>query len=137
MRLPRFSWFWGILTLAGLGVATPGCSGSAGAEVTGTVRFEGQPLRGGKITFYHPRQPGRNVSAYIQPDGTYRILEVPYGQVKVTVVALPPKKKDRTGKGPAKLVLPPIPLKYTDPETTDLVCPVRHASQTFDIDLTS
>ncbi|MCS6866058.1 MAG: hypothetical protein RMJ56_08480 [Gemmataceae bacterium] len=101
------------------------------------MRFEGQPLKGGKITFYHPHQPGRNVSAYIQPDGTYRILEVPYGQVKVTVVALPPKKKDRHGKGPAPAPLPAIPLKYTDPATTDLLCPVRHATQTCDIDLSS
>ena len=114
-----------------------GCSESSGAEVTGTVRFNGQPLSGGKVTFFHPSKPGRNVSCYVQADGSYRILEVPSGEVKVTVVALPPRQKNRADKKQAgkKQYVPPIPMKYTDPETTDIVCPVRGGTQTFDIDL--
>jgi hypothetical protein len=115
-----------------------GCSGSSGTEVTGTVRFEGKPLPGGKVTFFHPYYPGRNVTAYIQSDGSYRIREVPSGQVKVTVVALPTRKK---GKDATKVKKPqstlPIPLKYTDPQTTDIICPVSGSTQTFDIELKS
>jgi hypothetical protein len=115
-----------------------GCSNAPGAEVTGLVRFQGTPLSGGRITFYHPNKPGRNVSANIQPDGSYRIREVPPGRVKVTVVALPARKKVPGANprlGPKSPPPPLIPLKYTDPDTTDLVCSVSGSHQTFDIDL--
>jgi hypothetical protein len=128
-----------VLTPALLGlVMLPGCGEGPGTEITGTVRFDGEPLTGGKVTFYHPSKPGRNVTATIQPDGTYKIMAVPAGKVKVTVVALPPLRKHRDARRPhTDLNLPNIPLKYSDPETTDLVCPVRGGSQTFDIELKS
>jgi hypothetical protein len=113
-----------------------GCS-DPGAEVTGTVRFDGVPLTGGKVTFFHPTRPGRNVTAYIQTDGTYRILAVPTGQVKVTVVVLPPQQKDRDKKraAAARLKVPAVPSKYTDPATTELIYRVEPGSQTIDIEL--
>jgi hypothetical protein len=119
-------------------VGLTGCS-DPGAEVTGTVRFDGVPLTGGKVTFFHPTRPGRNVTAYVQADGTYRILAVPTGQVKVTVVALPPLKKDRDKKQQMakRLKVPAVSAKYSDPETTDLIFRIENGSQTIDIELSS
>lgn len=116
-------------------VPTTGCS-DPGSELTGTVTFNGKPLTGGKVTFFHPTQPGRNVSAYIQPNGSYKILAVPRGDNKVTVVALPPRKKDRTGKeAKGRMKVPPVPEKYTDPATTTLVVTVTSGSQSHDFNI--
>lgn len=56
-----------------------GCGRSG--EVTGTVRFDGDPLTAGRVTFFHSEQQGRNVSSHIQPDGSYRIPYCPTGPV--------------------------------------------------------
>jgi hypothetical protein len=133
-----------LLTLvAGLFVTSQlvGCGDGAGAEVTGKVTFQGQPLKAGKVTFYHPDRPGRNVIADIRPDGTYHVYGCPSGNVKVTVQALPPKaattSRGKAYTGPKKAAsVPPINPKYGDPATTDLVCRVSSSTQTFDIDLT-
>jgi len=124
-----------VLTLAA------GCGDRAGAEVTGRVTFNGKPLQAGKVTFYHPDRPGRNVIADIRPDGTYHVYACPSGDVKVTVQPLPPRAKGTsrgqpyTGAKKAAAPVPLIPAKYTDPATTDLICPVRGRNQSFDIEL--
>lgn len=117
-----------------------GCAADAGGEVVGQVQLDGAVLSGGKITLFHPSKPGRNVSANIQPDGRFRVLHAPRGQVKVTVVPLPPKRsngtvaKQSTGsKGGVEV--PPVPLKYTDPTTTDLVYDIGLGSQEILVDL--
>ncbi|VTS01825.1 unnamed protein product [Gemmata massiliana] len=126
----------GLLALAHVA----GCGPGAGAEVSGTVTFQGTPIRAGKVTFYHPDRPGRNVIADIRPDGTYRVYACPSGEVKVTVQPLPPAAKSTSRGQPytgAKKAapVPPVNAKYGDPATTDLVCRVTGAAQTFDIDL--
>jgi hypothetical protein len=131
-------WLWSV-GLIGSILAT-GCSESTGT-VTGTVTFNGEPLQAGKVTFFHPSKPGRNVMADIQPDGTYRILACPAGESKVTVQPLPPKSGSSRGKpyvpGSRKATdkAPPVPAKYNDPATTDIICRVTSGSQTFNIDL--
>ena len=144
-------------TLVGLLALLPvaGCGGGGGAEVTGTVTLNGEPLKAGKVTFYDPDRPGRNVIADIKPDGTYHVFACPYGQAKVTVQPLPPPAKAKAAAAPAKGVrgpgskaapgkpaarqpsaaVPAVNPKYSDPATTDLVCPVKSGTQTFDIDL--
>ena len=67
-----------------------GCGGAESAEITGKVMHNGQPLQAGKVTFYDPERPGRNVIGDIKADGTYRVFACPTGQVKVTVQPLPP-----------------------------------------------
>lgn len=130
----------GVLVLL---VPSAGCGDGAGAEVTGTVTYNGQPLRAGKVTFYHPDRPGRNVIADIRPDGTYHVYACPRGDVKVTVQPLPPHPGASRGrpyigvKKAAAAQVPAIPAKYLDPATTDLICPVRQRRQTFDIELKS
>ncbi len=116
-----------------------GCSRDHGNEVTGIVRLDGEPLSGGKITFFHPKFPGRNVTAYIQPDGSFKVLWVPSGDVTATVVALPPQRKDREAKQSrqTRLKVPNVPLKYTDPETSDLIIQISSGEQNLEIDLQS
>ncbi|MDW8244568.1 MAG: hypothetical protein RMJ88_15275 [Thermogemmata sp.] len=120
-----------------------GCGSESGAEVRGRVTFNGQPLRAGKVTFYHPTRPGRNVIADIRPDGTYHAYACPWGDVKVTVQPLRPRAagtsrgRPYSGVKKAADAIPLIPQKYLDPATTDIVCPVRQNKQTFDIELKS
>lgn len=117
-----------------------GCTKNPGAELTGTITLDGQPLPGGKVTFYHPSQAGRNVTANIQPDGSYKILFVPMGTVKATVVALPPRKDRNAGAAPRTQVasnLPKVPEKYTERESTDLVFEIRSKVEQIDIELVS
>jgi hypothetical protein len=118
-------------------LGTCGCSGDQGVEVSGTVRLDGETLPGGKVTFYHPTKPGRNVSGYIQPDGTYRVHFVPRGSVKATVVALPPRLKTTGPAKPGRNVpkVPDMPLKYSDPSTTDLVFIIRSDTEDLNIEL--
>ena len=129
----------GCLGLLATLILASGCN-DMGAEVTGKVTFKGQPLRAGRVTFHHPDRPGRNVIATIREDGTYHAYAVPVGQVKVTVQPLPPRSKGsprgqlHTGVKKADRV-PPVPVQYTDPATTDLICPVRRGTQIFDIEL--
>jgi hypothetical protein len=58
-----------------------GCS-SRGA-VSGKVFYEGKPLPGGKVLFIH-EQKG-SFTSRIQEDGSYKIPDVPTGQVKIAV----------------------------------------------------
>lgn len=140
---------------AGLGAVpwVAGCSGAEAAEVIGKVTLNGQPLQAGKVTFYDPNRPGRNVIGDIKPDGSYRVFACPTGNVRVTVQPLPPPsvkgqplpadgeghKGGKRGSPPPPRTkapgLPAIDPKYSDPATTDLVCLVKSGIQTFDIDL--
>ena len=115
--------------------ALTGCS-EVVSEVTGTVRFQGQALQAGTVTFYHPSQAGRNVVANIRPDGTYTAVNCPRGHSRVTVQVLPTRSKTAPSRrAPAKT--PPIPARYTDPETSGLELNIQGDRQTFDIDLTT
>jgi len=114
-------------------LALCGC-GNGTADVCGTVKFNGTPLKAGTVTFFNPHQAGLNVVANIRPDGTYRAPHCPTGKVKVTVQPLRPVAKGLTrtaGRPP----IPPVPARYADPDTTDLVAEVRGGSQTYDIDI--
>ncbi|TVS10998.1 MAG: hypothetical protein EA424_24385, partial [Planctomycetaceae bacterium] len=75
----------GLILLAGLLFAT-GCGYSTG-DISGVVRFDGQPLEAGMVTFHHTKLSGRNIIATVQPDGKYQALHCPTGPVKVTVQA--------------------------------------------------
>jgi hypothetical protein len=147
----------GLVLAAGLCVlsAIAGCGGAEAGQVSGKVTLNGRPLEAGKVTFYDPDRPGRNVIGDIKQDGTYRVFACPTGNVKVTVQPLPPPARAKTAAAPAKEVyapgsrgrvappagkqpsslIPAVNPKYSDPATTDLVCRVHSGPQTFDIDL--
>ncbi len=109
--------------------ALSGCGGGIG-DVSGVVRFQGKPLTAGSISFY---APGKGVwSDSIKPDGAYKIIGVPAGSVKITVVT--PLALSLTGGAPAAEV-PPLPAKYADAELSGLTYQVRAGVQTRDFEL--
>jgi hypothetical protein len=72
----------GLLVLF-LGLAAAGC-GSATGEVTGKVLFKGKPLSGGAVSFFPASGKGSNTSR-IKEDGTYTVINVPVGTVKIVI----------------------------------------------------
>jgi hypothetical protein len=72
----------GLLVLF-LGLAAAGCGSSTG-EVTGKVLLKGKPLAGGAVSFFPASGKGSNTSR-IKEDGTYTVIKVPVGAVKIVV----------------------------------------------------
>ncbi|MBN9120713.1 MAG: hypothetical protein J0I06_16450, partial [Planctomycetes bacterium] len=68
---------------AGLLVPLSGCGGGIG-NVSGEVKFNGQPLQNGRVTFVCSGGAKPALSAEIK-DGRYAIANVPAGPVEVTV----------------------------------------------------
>jgi hypothetical protein len=140
-----------LLVLAACGTLVAGCSKPVGS-VSGTVRYKGSPVPGGRIAFL--ASDGRQHGADIGEDGSYTVADVPVGPAKVSVDnsglrlmegllsgktpggALAPK-----GKMP-QLDLPkmaghfvPIPPASSDPDKSGIVCEVHNGSQTFPVEL--
>jgi len=131
-------------------IAMTGCSGGT-ATVTGTVKYNGQLLKGGNVTFVSTEgKPSK--SASIQEDGTYTIVAVATGAVKVCVeteslnpgnrgdapkYSPPPGQKNPYGKTKADTadLYQAIPESYSKPETTKLTYTVTGGKQTFPIEL--
>ena len=82
------------------------------ASVTGTVTFNGTPLKGGTIRFFS--LDGQvNASAMIMEGGHYSTDRAPLGKVKVSVET----ESLKFGNAAAYV---PIPAKYTSPATSGL-----------------
>jgi len=123
-----------VLILAGL---TAGCTRGTG-NVSGTVKFKGQPLPAGTITFYD--QDNKTASSAII-DGAYEVTKVGVGPVKVAI-AVPmyipfagpalPGAKAPTAAVPKS---PSIPPKYLDREESGLGFEVIRGDQKKDFDL--
>jgi hypothetical protein len=131
----------------------------APGKVSGVVRYKGEILKAGNITFHTQDQKG-NYQSSISPEGKYEITDVPIGTLEVTVEtdSLNPDKKvpvygaGRGGKGKAgseqaKMMGAPdpatlasrfraIPKKYADKKTSGLTATLKAGSQTIDFDLT-
>src|SRR5207245_1678259 len=73
----------GLLLLAAVG---GGCKPPAveTAAVSGTVKFKGKPLPGGRVTFVADKG-GTSASAVIEENGSYKVAGVPVGTVHITV----------------------------------------------------
>jgi hypothetical protein len=71
------------LTAALLVVGCQGGNPNAPARVTGRVTYGGNPVTGGSVTFYY--KDGVQLTFVIDPDGTYEAIDVPAGDVTVTV----------------------------------------------------
>ena len=122
-------------------------------EVSGTVRFNGTPLTGGRIGFFSAEgDPGTN--AKIDLDGRYTI-QAPVGDVTITVdnsMLKPGAAKgggQRVGKqqgaGPRpggedpteiKGTYVPIPETYKDPKNSGLTYTVKKGKNEHDVELT-
>ncbi len=130
---PRHMWLLGGLA-APLALVLCGCDGNRGT-VTGTVRFQGQPLKTGYVAFTSAATPGAVASSLIREDGSYEIRDCPPGPVKIAVKAAVPRSGQ--GRAPTKPAPapPPIPERYAFPDTSKLTYTVRPGTQAHDIDL--
>jgi hypothetical protein len=130
--------------VAALGLALAGCGGNTG-DVSGTVRFKGKPLSGGQVTFTGQDNPGASAFAWIGTDGSYSIHGCPTGLTKITVLPLERNRGGQTSgttkrfaaasKSDQRRKPPSIPLRYVDPNTTDLEFSVAGGVQHHDIEL--
>src|SRR5262245_56573634 len=113
-----------------------GCGGGP-ATVTGVVKYKGQPLTKGQISFI--AADGKSASGVIGADGTYSAANVPAGAVTATVQSYRVEGEAKLGfaiqKTPPKMDSA-IPKKYNDPSTSGLKYTIDSRSKTIDIDLT-
>ncbi len=134
--------------LSALCLLATGCGPSA-PSVSGTVRFQGQPLPSGTVLFHGA--DGRVEHSLVSADGRYAIANAPLGPVRITVQSHPaapaglPSYGGRSPAAPRELTPTakekrggrhtPIPPRYGDPEQSGLAYTVRAGTQTHDIEL--
>ncbi len=133
-------------------VALSGCAGGGTASVSGTIKLRGQVpnVKGLSIAFFGPE--GSVAAALINPDGTYKALGVPVGDVKVGFfiqpqegapqpqVVGPASRLPRPGasgpKGGGVAAQNPIPEKLRDGGTSGISFTVKSGGDNvFDYDI--
>jgi hypothetical protein len=119
-------------------------------NVTGTVKYKGQPVKGGKVAFVTVEGAFASTGV-IDPTGKYTISS-PEGEVRISVDNRMLNKQDRGNKqdaarkgagrpdagepDPVKGVYQPLPTKVYSTDTSGLTYIVtKDASQTFDIEI--
>jgi hypothetical protein len=115
-----------------LAVLATGCAKPMG-NVSGTLKYNGQALDKGTITFYDKDNQAR--SSEIK-DGKYEVTKVRGGTVKIAIVTPRPMTMVMGGKSstvPGAKVI--IPDHYGDPEKSGLTLEVTRGDQTKDFDL--
>jgi hypothetical protein len=122
--------------LAMLILLAAGCGRDLG-NVSGTVKFKGQPLPAGTITFYD-RDKGAT-SSEIKSDGTYSVSKVATGPVKISL-AVPMSIPFASPMGGGTVAppiprVPNIPARYMDAEKSGLGFEVVKGDQTHDFNL--
>jgi hypothetical protein len=108
-------------------VTAVGCGGTTKVNVSGTVKYKGEPVRSGTIRMIGPNNSGSN--AIIQPDGSFTLTDVVPGDVKVAIIEGPPPPS----KGEAKVVLLPLPDKVRDPEKSGLQYTITSETRSLEI----
>ncbi len=140
--------------LAGLVAATVGCSNAPPTgTVVGTVTYDGKPLADTPVYFVGATG-GESIGATTDADGKYKALNVPAGEVLVSVRgSYTPSdsaeviKKMGQGENKKGIAAPPlpksnkpgIPARYGEPSTSNLKTTVKPDAQgetTYDISLT-
>jgi hypothetical protein len=131
-----------------------GCSKknpNAPSSVSGKVTYKGAPVPAGTITFSSPK--GAKYPSALAPDGTYTAVDLPSGDMGVTVETESVKGKKATGPLAAKMskMMGPvpdyaknapkgeyvkIPLKYADPKTSPLKTTLKDGKNDYSPDLT-
>jgi hypothetical protein len=138
----------GTVAVACLFLGLTGC-GKGQSTVSGKVTLNGKALKSGSVLMVGEDQV--RYSADIERDGSYRIENVPFGNVQVAVYSFDPKeqnvpnfKNDRPGKLGSKVPDQspidnagwfPIPASYGDPSKSGLALTVDQANMVFDIPL--
>lgn len=120
-----------------------GCGASSNApevgQVSGTVKYKGEPVKEGQVVFEDPVQ-GQLAAANLKSDGTY-VLTTAEGGLRVgtygVTVTPVPFQADPVKKPP--VVRPPdpvnIPKKYRTRATSKLTLKVESGSNTLDIEM--
>jgi hypothetical protein len=116
--------------------------------VTGKVTYQGRPVRHGTVIGLNIAKSAQ--SGVIEPDGTYTIPAVPYGEFKIAVVSRDPSKGRSTTRGEkpdrkekkssAAEAAPiegwvPLPSSYEMPGSSGLRCNVDSRSVRYDLEL--
>jgi len=117
-----------VLPLAMLGLS--GCSKPKPNQVTGKVMLRGAPVPGGTVIFEEQGGKNTRTTSIIETDGSYRMVNIPPGTVKIGVV--PPGKSSDPAKPNPKV---DIPVKLQDPKKSGLEYTVVKGDQKYDIDL--
>lgn len=128
-------------------LAASGCSRTAPAvaRVEGVVTLDGKRLSSGRVTFWP--EGGRSGSGWIEEDGSYTLGTfrefdgAVLGPHKVAVTAasktpIGPPDFDRDGPV-GGWPRSPIPVRYSNPESSGLAFEVRPGVNQFHIELTS
>ena len=141
---PWRAWL-GMLLVVPLG----GCLGAPN-RVTGTVRVDGQPLTGGRMTFLCDGKGRPAISGSISSDGSYAIDDPPVGRANVSVETFKVPPRPKPGIDPvygvdyeAEWIVEwgnagpyvPIPSRYASPTSSGLEVTIVPGMQTFDIAL--
>jgi hypothetical protein len=119
-------------------------------SVSGTIRYQGKPLPGGTVTFFHS-ESSKAFSGAILADGTYSRVGVPVGKVQITIDNRPLREfglkgpeTDKAGKFKAKIGTPPdraglryvpLPAAYQEVRTSGLTFEVQPGRQEFNLEL--
>jgi hypothetical protein len=141
--------------LLGSALLVAGCTGSKRlqehTDLKGTVKYKGQPVTGGSISFFG-KEGEAGITAPILQDGTYSI-KAPVGECKVSVdnsmlkpggQGMERRKEQGMGAGPrpgqgeqVKITgtYMEIPAKYKDPKTSGLTYTVKKSESTKDFEL--
>lgn len=132
------------LALMALLAGSVGCGGRG--DVSGEVRFKGQPLPAGRITFLCEEGDKPVLTSDVR-DGKYAVQGAPIGAAKIAVVTyetkttpVPNMPKDAALSPNGAAAAPagkyvPIPPRYADPEKSGLTYTIQRGGQTHDIDL--
>jgi hypothetical protein len=130
------------------------------AKLSGTVKYNGNPVTGGTIALFSSKEGGL-YNIPINPDGTYSSANLPSGELEVTIEteSINPKNqrsaaqyggqrgKDKMGMSPRPQdVEPPsgggggvyvnIPAKYNAKDTSGLTVTLTSGDNKKDFDLT-
>ncbi len=130
------------VAMVSLAATTWGCAPAAGS-VTGVVTVAGQPVASGQVSFL--TKTGMVYTANIGAGGSYKLGNVPPGEMVVLVFGAPPRMMVFAGQtGAAKKFsaappppaaaanAPTVPAKYRDVSTSDLRFTVAPGSNTYD-----
>jgi hypothetical protein len=132
--------------LAALLIAVTGCGGTA--KMSGKVSYKGQPVLSGTVTALN--EDGTAASGVIQPDGSYTVVGVKRGRVKIGVVSPDPARarsilkkdenkdaKDKDHRGhttPGTGGWFPLPPELGDPDKSGIVVEVTSSRTQYDIE---
>jgi len=151
----------GLLSALVLGlIAGCGTTSQAPARVSGTITYQGKPVKAGSIAFHMDKG---TYSSALSATGTYQIVDLPVGSATVSIETEsqnPDKKTPAYGGGmgpkmdPGKMaggvpagaggkskeemaaLYVKIPAKYADPKTSTLTVNLERGSQVKNFELT-